>query len=253
MRKFLSLFAALILAMGSQFVPVRAHAQSASVATACSAQNLPTGYLNGTLIVKQNGDLCVAGGGGGGGGAVTIADCADVALGCIADPTVLSGASGTAESYLRTLKDVALSTAPSPVKIDQTTPGTTNGVSPVAAATGGATAYGLQSAASTNSTNVKNAAGVLYGMNLINTTTTIYYLRMYDSASAPTCSSATNFSRTWPVPPGVSSGQAGGVAAKLPEMGVQFSAGISFCLTGGPTSTDNTSAATGVFINLDYK
>jgi len=122
-----------------------------------------------------------------------------------------------------------------------------------ATATGGATSYGLQSAASTNSTNVKNAAGTLYGLNLINTTTTIYYLRMYDSSSAPTCSSATNFSRTWPIPPASASGGAGGVAAKLPEMGVAFANGISFCLTGGPSSTDNTNAATGVFVNLDYK
>ncbi len=122
----------------------------------------------------------------------------------------------------------------------------------VGATTGGATSYGLQSAASTNSTSVKGSAGTLVGMNLINTTTTIYYLRMYNASSAPTCSSATNFVRTWPIPPAAASGQAGGIAASLPVQGVAFSTGIAFCLTGGPTSTDNTNAATGVFVNLDY-
>lgn len=152
--------------------------------------------------------------------------------------------------------------------IDQTTPGTTNGVQVNAAlpagtnsvggvtlrpsATNGATAYGLQSAASTNSTSVKGSAGTLLGMNLLNTSTTVYYLRMYDASSAPTCSSATNFTRTWPVPPASAAGGTGGIAVHLPVMGVAFASGIAFCLTGGPTSTDNTNAATGVFVNLDY-
>lgn len=137
--------------------------------------------------------------------------------------------------------------------IDQTTPGTTNAVQLITGTSGGTTAYGLQTAATTNSTSVKASSGVLYGMNLINTTTTIYYLRMYDSASAPTCSSATGFVRTWPVPPAAAAGGGGGIAVSLPSTGTQFASGIGFCVTGGPTSTDNTSAATGVFINLDYK
>lgn len=115
-----------------------------------------------------------------------------------------------------------------------------------------ATSYGLQSAASTNATSVKASAGVLAGMNLINTTTTIYYLRMYNLAAAPTCSSATGFVRTWPIPPAAASGGAGGIAVHLPINGTAFGTGIAFCLTGGPTSTDNTNAATGVFVNLDY-
>jgi hypothetical protein len=126
-------------------------------------------------------------------------------------------------------------------------------VAPRASAAGGATSFGLQSAASTNSTNVKNAAGVLYGMNLFNSNTTVYYLRMYDSAAAPTCSSSTGFVRSWPIPPASSAGLIGGVAVSLPSVGTQFSSGISFCVTGGPSSTDNTNAATGVFINMDYK
>jgi hypothetical protein len=123
---------------------------------------------------------------------------------------------------------------------------------PAPTSTVAATAYGLQSAASTNSTNVKNAAGVVAGMNLLNTTTTVYYLRMYNLASAPTCSSATGFVRSWPIPPAAAAGGVGGIAASLPINGTAFSTGISFCLTGGGSSTDNTNAATGVFVNIDY-
>jgi hypothetical protein len=115
------------------------------------------------------------------------------------------------------------------------------------------TAYGLQSAASTNSTSVKASAGTLTGITLLNTTTTVYYLRMYNLAAGPTCSSATGFVRTWPIPPAASAGLVGGVSPHLPVGGTAFSTGIAFCLTGGGSSTDNTNAATGVYVNLDYQ
>lgn len=149
------------------------------------------------------------------------------------------GTAGSASTDVITVQGIASGT-PVPASISAST-------------TGGATEYGLQSAASTNSTSVKGSAGTLLGLNLLNTTTTIYYLRMYNTASAPTCSSATNFVRTWPVPPAAAAGGAGGIAVHLPVMGTVYSTGIAFCLTGGPTSTDNTNAATGVFVNIDYK
>ncbi len=126
-------------------------------------------------------------------------------------------------------------------------------VSPHMAQNGGALSYGLQSGASTNSTSVAAGTHTLTALNLINTTTTIYYLRMYDSATAPTCSSATGFKRTWPIPPAAAAGGAAGIAANIGSTGTQFAAGIGFCLTGGPSSTDNTNAATGVFVNMDYR
>lgn len=106
----------------------------------------------------------------------------------------------------------------------------------------------ITSAASTNSTNCKASAGNLYGISIVNTTATIYYLRMYNLASAPTCSSATGFVET--IPALVST-----VAPVIRTMsiGQGYSTGISFCLTGGGSSTDNTSAATGVYVTLLYK
>ncbi len=114
-----------------------------------------------------------------------------------------------------------------------------------------ATCY-LSSAASTNSTNCKSSAGNVYQYALTNTNTTVYYLRMYNTASAPTCSSATGYVASIPVPPGVAAGAVGGIVIPV-SSGQAFSTGISFCLTGGSGSTDNTNAATGVFVMILYK
>jgi hypothetical protein len=56
----------------------------------------------------------------------------------------------------------------------------------------------LQSAATTNATNCKASQASVWGVRLVNTTTTIYYLRLYNLAAAPTCSSATGFMETIP-------------------------------------------------------
>ena len=124
--------------------------------------------------------------------------------------------------------------------------------SPIPATSGGTSVCYLSSGASTNATNCKNAAGQLYGFDLINTTTTIYYLRLYNLSSSPTCSSATGFVRTIPVPPAGAAGQAGGITRSIP-VGEAYGTGIGFCLTGGGSSTDNTNAATGVYVSLNYK
>ena len=107
----------------------------------------------------------------------------------------------------------------------------------------------LVSAASTNATNCKNAAGNVYGFRFINTTGTIYYLRMYNLTTSPTCSSATGFVESIPIPASTS----GAGFAFLEPMGEAYTTGISFCFTGGSSSTDNTNAATGVFGTILYK
>lgn len=107
----------------------------------------------------------------------------------------------------------------------------------------------ITSAASTNATNCKASAGNLYSIQAINTTATLYFLRLYNLASAPTCSSATGFVRTVPLP-----ASATGAGVVIPQdVGEGFATGIGFCLTGGGASTDNTSAATGVYLTLLYK
>lgn len=107
----------------------------------------------------------------------------------------------------------------------------------------------LVSAASTNATNCKASAGNIYGFRFVNTTGTLYYLRMYNLASAPTCSSATGFVETIPIPANASGA---GIVAIEP-MGEAYTTGVSFCFTGGSSSTDNTNAATGVFGTILYR
>ena len=117
--------------------------------------------------------------------------------------------------------------------------------------TAGLTSY-TAAGASTNATSVKGSAGTVYHYTLTNTTTTIYYLRMYNLASAPTCSSSTGYVATIPIPPAAAAGGAGG--REIPQnIGQAFTTGIGFCVTGGASSTDNTSAATGVFVEILYK
>lgn len=116
-------------------------------------------------------------------------------------------------------------------------------------ANSGLTSY-LTSAASTNSTSVKGSAGNVYGISLINTTTTNYFLRMYNSSSAPTCSSATGFIETIPALGAAANG--GGISRPW-TVAQGYTTGIGFCLTGGGSSTDNTNAATGVYVTILYK
>jgi hypothetical protein len=111
----------------------------------------------------------------------------------------------------------------------------------------GATKTNVTSAATTNSTSARGSAGRLMGIWLINTTTTVYYIRFYESSSAPTCSSATGFQVSLPIPPASAAGQAGGFSFQFGPTGLAFATGIGYCITGGSSSTDNTNAATGVF------
>jgi hypothetical protein len=108
------------------------------------------------------------------------------------------------------------------------------------------TPYYLTSAASTNATSVKASAGTLHMVHLTNTTATTYYLRLYNLAAAPTCSSATGFIKSIPVMGTSANGY-------TLNVGETFGTGIAFCFTGGGSSTDNTNAATGVYIGLSYR
>lgn len=120
----------------------------------------------------------------------------------------------------------------------------------VAATTGGDSTCYITSAASTNATNCKASAGTVHAIHVTNTTTTNYFLRMYDASGAPTCSSATGFVETVPA---LGAPANGGVNGRAVAVGELYSSGIGFCLTGGGSSTDNTNAATGVYVSIKYK
>lgn len=222
--------------------------------------------------------------GGGGGGAATIADGADVTQGAIADTAYASG-SGTVVAVLKgifgklnaaltvnlptgastaanqttansSLATIATNTGASipvgssvigKVGIDQTSFGITNGVVVLSSTVGGATGGTILSAASNNSTSIKASAGTLYSLTLIQTTTTLMDVRFYDTASAPTCSSATGMKLNFVAQ---SNATSAGATYNLGPTGVAFTTGIGVCITGANANNDNTNAATG--LNLIY-
>ena len=118
------------------------------------------------------------------------------------------------------------------------------------AVVGGANTCYVSSAATTNATNCKASAGTLYDVSVVNTTSTLYYLRLYNLAAAPTCSSSTGFVESIPIPH--NAGNGGGIQKPFP-IGRNYSAGIGFCLTANGTSTDNNAAATGLYVSIGYK
>ena len=154
------------------------------------------------------------------------------------------------------------------VGIDQTTPGTTNlvqlptsqistltpptSVAPIASAAGGASNYGpIYSAANTNTAFVKASPGNVYSITVTQSTTTAMELKLYNSTTAPTCSSATGIIDNIPIP---SNATSPGFHLTFP-VGRYFSTGIAYCIVafGAPaSSTDTGNAATGVTLSMTY-
>ena len=107
------------------------------------------------------------------------------------------------------------------------------------------------SAASTNATLVMAGTGhKIMVIVAINTTTALYWLKIYDTAAAPTCGSGTPVFKA-AIPYGTS-GAGGGFVVPIPD-GMQFFSGIGFCLTAAQANSDTTNAATGVVLNFTVK
>lgn len=137
---------------------------------------------------------------------------------------------------------VAVSCLGSPARAQQ--------IYPTANPVGGGTPFHYLSTASTNA-NLVGSSGQhnLYMISVINTTTTVYYLKLYDVASAPTCNSSAVV-QTFAIPFGASN--AGGGAVISIPLGIQFANGLGFCITGGSADSDNSNAATGITLSLVY-
>lgn len=100
--------------------------------------------------------------------------------------------------------------------------------------------------ASTNSNLVKTGRTQLRVVVPINTTTTIYYLKLYNKATAPTCGTDTPL-WTIPVPFGATNSGSG---MALATEGLMFPLGLGICVVGGIADNDNSNAAAGLVINL---
>jgi hypothetical protein len=121
-------------------------------------------------------------------------------------------------------------------------------VTPQASASGGGTASHTLSAANDNATQLITGNHTVYSVVLTNTTSTEYFLKLYDTATMTSgqCGSQPVL-MTFPAP-----------ASSNPQrfesaIGVQVQNGIGFCLTANLVDTDDNSAATGVAIDIVYK
>lgn len=253
MRRALALLVFLVAVMLSG----AASSQTLAIVVAsCGANTLYNPFGTEPVTMDVTGKLCTSSAGGGG-GAVTIANGADVALGSTTD-SVCGTPTGTCtlEALTKFVANAVNSAIPAgtnligKVGIDQTTPGTTNAVQPISGATGGATPYHFVTTASTNSQNIKAAAaGTLYTISAVNFSATASYLRIYDQAAAPTCSSATGAVHSYGIPASTSGA---GISISI-AVGELYANGIGYCVTGASADTDNSNGQAGITINASFK
>lgn len=102
------------------------------------------------------------------------------------------------------------------------------------------------SAATNNSTLVLGRPSVVKMLHAVNVGATVYYLKLYDKKTAPTCGTDVPVFMT-PVPAAASGGTP--VSPDIGD-GILFTLGVGFCITGLPADNDNTSAGTGVAVDL---
>lgn len=101
------------------------------------------------------------------------------------------------------------------------------------------------SAATNNSTLVRAGRVIVHSLTATNSTATVYYLKLYDKVTAPTCGTDVPV-MTIAVPPNTINQNA------TPSLGagLMFFSGLGFCLVALIADADNTSAVTGIAINF---
>jgi hypothetical protein len=102
---------------------------------------------------------------------------------------------------------------------------------------------------STNATNVKNGAGTLFNVSVANNSGTVAYLKLYNSASAPTCGSGTPVARY--IIPASTAGAGSNIDIAV---GAEYTSGIGYCVTTGIADADTAAVAANAYIvNIVYK
>jgi len=125
-------------------------------------------------------------------------------------------------------------------------------VEPFAAATGGATPANEIVPANTTGIGLKSSAGTVYSAQLYNIGTVPLWLKIYDSATTPTCGSGTPVKRLMiPIQPTNADGSGSNIS--FGPTGFKFVNGLGYCVTGGIADTDTTTPTANVAaVNLDW-
>lgn len=123
--------------------------------------------------------------------------------------------------------------------------GTNNigGVFNKATTAGGLTGSRILSAASTNATSVKASAGQAYLLDIGNNGAADAYFKLYNKASAPTVGTDTPVATIY-LPKGAAR------TINLTDLGVVFSTGIAYAITGVGTDADTTAVAAAQVVGL---
>lgn len=111
-----------------------------------------------------------------------------------------------------------------------------------ASAQGIVSPYKKLSAAGTNSTLVLGRKSLVGYVAAFNTTATLYYLKLYNKATAPTCGTDVPV-QTYALP-------ANGGFVLPPGGSLNFPLGVGLCITTGFADNDTGAAAAGVVVNV---
>jgi hypothetical protein len=99
--------------------------------------------------------------------------------------------------------------------------------------------YAIVSAGSTNSTQVITGRHELTGFSVVNNSTAAY-LKLYDTATAPTCGSGTPYAVF-----GIPGNLALAGSNFTPATTILFTKGIGYCITGAAANADTTAVGVG--------
>jgi hypothetical protein len=120
------------------------------------------------------------------------------------------------------------------------------------AANGGATPTGNIAANNTTAVVIKAGAGTLYGVQLAGIGSAPAYLKIYNATSA-TCGSGTPVKRLM-IPAASTAANGAGSNITFGVAGVNFSTGITYCVTTGIGDSDTTAPAASTFlVNVDWQ
>ena len=117
---------------------------------------------------------------------------------------------------------------------------------PASASSGHSLYHTAISAASTNATNVKTSQANIGSLHLVNTTASLRYFKLFNSASAPTVGTSTPV-LNYAIPPNST------ISIDCGYAGIRLTTGLSYAITAGQALLDNTAVGAGdVVVNIAY-
>lgn len=128
---------------------------------------------------------------------------------------------------------------------------TIGNVGRVALPTGGSTVSSAIAPATPTGVNLKASAGTVYGIQATTIQATPVYVKLYNSATAPTCGSGTPIAR-FMVPAANTAANGSGTNIHI-SVGMAFGTGIGYCVTGAIADNDTTAiTTTNTIVNIEW-